>query len=191
MPFSDDHRSNASPDGRDAQHGIVAAGAFLLGWLRTLVNVIVITLLCVMIGLILIQILGRYVFNFSIAWSEETATFAQVWLVMLGAGVAMRNRQHVGIDMLIVLCPTSVQRVAKATSVLLIVWFLFVVISGSFALITIGLILKSPALQVPMAIPYLALPVGMIYFLLEMAIATLPEIRNPVPPPATSAGGVE
>lgn len=151
----------------------------LLTVLRSIVNGVAILLLCAMILLILIQILGRYVFNYSISWSEEAATFAQIWLVMLGAGIAMRNRNHVGIDFLISLCPVFMQRLAKAASFLLAAWFLVVVITGSMSLIAIGMIVKSPALQIPMAVPYYALPVGMSYFLLEFAIATLPEIRNP------------
>lgn len=133
-------------------------------------------LLAAMVGLIFAQILGRYGFNFSIAWSEESATFAQVWLVMLGAGIAMRRRQHVGIDMLVARFPAPVARVAQAASFALVVWFLAVVILGSFGLIGIGLIVKSPALQVPMALAYVALPTGMSYFLLEFALATLPPI---------------
>ena len=191
MPLSGDNNSDASLGNQAAQTRIFALGTLVLRWVRSVVNVVVIALLSAMIFLILAQILGRYVLNFSIAWSEEAATFAQVWLVMLGAGVAMRNRQHIGIDMLIVRCPANVQRIAKTASMLLIIWFLFVVVSGSFALIGIGLIIKSPALQIPMAVPYFALPAGMIYFLLEMAIVTLPEIRNPIVAANKSVRGAE
>jgi TRAP-type C4-dicarboxylate transport system permease small subunit len=150
-----------------------------LAALRYAVNGVAIILLCAMIVLILLQILGRYVFNYSISWSEEAAIFVQVWLVMLGTGIAMRNRNHVGIDILITRCPPMVQRLAKTASFLLGAWFLLVVITGSFSLIAVGLIVKSTALQIPLAIPYAALPVGVSYFLLEFALATLPEIRDP------------
>lgn len=155
---------------------VLKLGLFVL---RRIVDVACIALLCAMTGLILAQILGRYVFNYSIAWSEELAIFAQVWLVMLGAGMAMRNRNHVAVDVLIKLCPPWIQRIAKAASFALGVWLLLVIIMGSFSLIAIGQIVKSAALQIPLAVPYWALPVGMSYFLLEFALATLPEIRNP------------
>ena len=168
-----------------------SVAATALGAVRAVVNVAVVVLLVMMVALILAQILGRYVFNFSIAWSEEVATFAQIWLVMLGAGVAMRRRQHVGIDMLVVRLPFAVQRVAKTASLLLAVWFLLVVVVGSFGMLGIGLILKSPALQVPMVLPYAALPIGMSYVLLELAIATLPEIRDPALARAAAAEAPE
>jgi len=150
-----------------------------LDWLRRIVDGVLVILLCSMVGLIMFQILGRYVFNYSISWSEEAANFALVWMTMLGAGLAMRTRSHVGIDILVTRTPRRVQQVAKSASFLLGAWFLIVVIVGSFGLISLGMIVKSTALQIPMAIPYLALPVGMSYFLLEFAIATLPEIRDP------------
>jgi TRAP-type transport system small permease protein len=158
---------------------LCALGKGALFVLRRVVDAVLIFLLVAMVFLIMFQILGRYVFNYSISWSEEAATFAQVWLVMLGAGLAMRNRHHVGIDILINLCPRIVQQVAKSASFLLGVWFLLVVIIGSMGLMTIGMIVSSPALGWPMALAYGSLPVGMAYFLLEFALATLPEIRDP------------
>ncbi len=157
--------------------------SFLLRQLRRIVDAVAIVLLLAMTGLILFQILGRYVFNYSISWSEEAAIYSQIWLVMLGSGIAMRNRNHVGVDVLIALCPQVVQRVAKAASFLLGVWLLIVIIIGSFSLIAIGLIVKSAAMQIPLAIPYFAMPVGLSYFLLEFGLATLPEIRgDPIEP---------
>ena len=143
-----------------------------------------IVLFVYMVGAIFVQVIGRYVFNFSIAGAEETATFAQIWMVLFGAGIAMRRRQHVGIDVLIALCPAPVQRVALILSSLVGLWFLWVVFSGSFALIEIGKIMRSPALQWPMAIPYLALPIGIAYFALEFAIALVPRWFGAAPPSA-------
>jgi len=158
---------------------LLAAAELALLVVRRVVDAAAILLLCAMTFLILFQILGRYVFNYSISWSEEAAIFAQIWLVMLGAGIAMRNRHHVGVDFLIARCPPVVRQVARSASFLLGAAFLVVVIVGSFSLIGIGFMLKSAALQIPMAVPYIALPVGMTYFLVEFAIAVLPEIQNP------------
>jgi C4-dicarboxylate transporter DctQ subunit len=165
------------------EHDAIARIIRLLGLgltgLRRFVDAVLVLLLLSMVCLIMIQILGRYVFNYSISWSEETANFTLVWMTLLGAGLAMRNRTHVGIDLLIRRMPRLVQQIAKSASFLLGVWFLIVVIVGSFGMISLGFIVKSTALQIPMAIPYLSLPIGMGYFLLEFAIATLPEIRDP------------
>lgn len=157
----------------------VAAGCLGLRLLRRVVDIAVLALLAYMACAIMAQVIGRYFFNYSIAWSEETATFAQVWLTLLGAGVAMRYNQHVGVDFLILKTPMMVQRLVSGVALVLGVWFLGLVVVGSLSMVSIGLMVKSPALRLPMAIPYSALPVGFGYFLIEFAIATLPRVLRP------------
>jgi C4-dicarboxylate transporter DctQ subunit len=176
-----------SKGGAAAGPSVATMPARGLAWIRRIVDGVLVILLCAMVGLIMFQVLGRYVFNYSISWSEEAASFALVWMTMLGAGLAMRTRSHVGIDVLVTRTPRRVQQIAKSASFLLGAWFLVVVIVGSFGLISLGMIVRSTALQIPMAVPYLALPVGMSYFLLEFAIATLPEIRHAGRAPASRA----
>lgn len=160
---------------------------FLLTALRRCVDVMAGLLFIYMSLAIMAQILGRYVFSYSIAGTEETAVFAQVWLVLLGAGIAMRNRQHVGVDVLIRRTPERVQQLARLVSFALGMWFLWVVLIGSFSLLTIGMMVQSAALRLPMTIPYAALPVGMVYFMIEFAIASLPDILRPSQARASAA----
>ncbi|TFF22021.1 TRAP transporter small permease [Jiella endophytica] len=146
---------------------------------RRLADGLALCLFAYMAFAILIQILGRYVFNYSIAWTEETATFAQVWLALIGAGIAMRHSQHVGVDFLILKAPAVVQRIVGVAAFALGLWFLGVVVVGSLSLVAIGMMVKSSALRIPLAIPYSALPVGFGYFLLEFAIVSLPRLVRP------------
>ena len=48
------------------------------------------------------------------------------------------------------------------------------------SMVAIGMIVKSPALRIPLAIPYSALPVGFGYFLLEFAVTSIPRLLKPV-----------
>lgn len=155
--------------------------------LRRTIDLIAGLLFIYMSVAIMAQIFGRYVFGYSIAGTEETAVFAQVWLVLLGAGIAMRNRQHVGVDVLIRRAPERVQQLARLASFALGMWFLGVVFVGSFSLLAIGMMVQSAALRLPMAIPYAALPIGMAYFMIEFAIASLPEILRPAQAKSTAA----
>lgn len=150
--------------------------SFALFALRRLADALALCLFAYMAVAILIQILGRYLFNYSIAWSEETATFAQIWLTLIGAGIAMRYNQHVGVDFLILKAPQPVQRLVGTLAFALGAWFLGVVVVGSLSMVAIGLVVKSSALRIPLAVPYSALPVGFAYFLLEFALTSLPRI---------------
>lgn len=182
--------ANAQPAEGAGRSGILRALSRALWLLRRLVDVVALLLLAYMACAILIQIVGRYFFNYSIAWSEETATFAQIWLTLLGAGIAMRYNQHVGVDVLIRKAPIVVRRVTSTIAFALGAWFLGAVAVGSIAMVAIGYVVKSPALQIPMAIPYYALPIGFGYFLLEFALTSFPQILHPETSHAAEEGTV-
>lgn len=147
--------------------------------LRRVVTAAVVLFYACMLIAVLAQVLGRYVFGYSIPWAAETATFAQIWMVLLAAGIAMRRNLHVGVDVLVVKLPVRQRRTALALSGAACLWFFYHAILGSFALIEIGFIETSPALRLPMWIPYLCLPVGLSYFALEFMLALTAKWRDP------------
>lgn len=145
--------------------------ALPLALLRRGVEVMLILLLTAMFGSVLAQIAGRYLFNFSIAWATEFASYAQIWMVLLGAGYAMRTGMHVSIDTLITALPPLVGRLMMVPILGLCLWFLWVVWEGGWLLLEIGQIQTSAGLGVPMTIPYAALPASAAYLALETLIA--------------------
>ena len=132
-----------------------------------------------MIAAVLVQIAGRYLFDFAIDWTAETATFAQIWMVLLAGGLAMRDNLHVSVDALTSQLPVTALRGLIVVVTLPCLWFLSQAIAGSFALIDIGRIQSSPVLRLPMWIPYLSLPVGLGYFGLEFILAMVARWKDP------------
>jgi len=155
-----------------------AARAVVAG-LRKLVAGLVVVFFTYMIGAVLVQIAGRYLFDFAIDWTAETATFAQIWMVLLAGGLAMRDNLHVSVDALTSRLSEPVLRVLIVAVTLPCLWFLAQAIAGSFALIDIGRIQSSPVLRLPMWIPYLSLPVGLGYFALEFLLAMAARWQDP------------
>lgn len=154
------------------------AGSLTAG-IRRIVTWLVIGFFSYMAVAVLIQVIGRYVFNFSIDWAAESATFAQVWMILLAAGLAMRRNLHVSVDALVSVLPVPVLRILTVVIAIPCLWFLWHAISGSMALIDIGRIQTSPVLQIPMWIPYLSLPLGLTYFGLELILFLLAKWQDP------------
>jgi TRAP-type C4-dicarboxylate transport system permease small subunit len=152
----------------------------LLTWIRWLVAGLVILFFTYMTLAVLVQVGGRYLFDYAIDWTAESATFAQIWMIFLAAGLAMRDRLHVSVDMLTDIVPATVRRLFIVIIAAACVWFLWQAIQGSLELIDIGRIQSSPVLQVPMWIPYLSLPVGLMYFGLELLLALAARWRAPI-----------
>ena len=142
--------------------------------LRLLVSALVIVFFGYMLMAVLAQVLGRYL-AFPIAWAAESATLAQTWMVLLAAGLAMRDQLHVRVDALVALLPSPAVRFLAYVVGLACLWFLSVAIRGSVDLINVGLIETSPVLGLPIWLAYLALPLGLLYFGLELVLALVPE----------------
>jgi C4-dicarboxylate transporter DctQ subunit len=157
---------------------LTIAGRAVAG-LRVVVKWLVISFFGYMGLAVLIQVVGRYVFNYSIDWAAETATIAQIWMILLAAGLAMQEKLHVSVDALSGVLPESILRVLTVVIAVPCLWFLWQAIVGSFALIDIGRIQTSPVLQIPMWIPYLSLPIGLSYFGLELILSLVAKWKDP------------
>ncbi len=147
--------------------------------LRSIVHFLVVLLFLYMLCAILTQVLGRYLstyFDFSIAWTEETARFAQIWMILLGTGIAMQNKMHVGVDIILQYLPKKVSYGVMIVTAVASLIFLILTIVGSFKLIAIGRIQTSSAAGIPMWIVYYAMPIGLSYFAIELCLSTIKSI---------------
>ncbi len=149
-----------------------AAGAVLtriVAGVRLAVAALVVACFAYMTLAVLAQVFGRYVFNYSISWTEETARYAQIWVVLMGAGIAMRRGLHVAVDALVAMLPLAWARAFSLLVVAGALWFLGVVVYGSLPLIELGWLFEtSSVLQLPMWVIYLSLPLGAMYFAVEL-----------------------
>ena len=72
----------------------------------------------------MIQVILRFVFSSASAWAEETAVFGMIFAVYLGASLAVRERAHIRITMLVRAMPRPMQIVFIVAADAL--WFGFV-----------------------------------------------------------------
>jgi TRAP-type C4-dicarboxylate transport system permease small subunit len=126
------------------------------------------------------QVIGRYVFNYSISWSEETSRFAQIWVVMIAAGITMQRGLHVAVDTLATFLPLNVARALKVFIVAACLWFLAVVFYASIPLLKLGWTFEtSPVLLMPMWLVYICIPIGVAYWALELVLSTIERWNQP------------
>jgi len=61
------------------------------------------------VAVIIIEVFRRFVLNYSSIWGEETARYAFVYLVWIGASAAVTDRAHIRIDIIFHLVSTKVK----------------------------------------------------------------------------------
>ncbi len=126
-------------------------------------------LLAVMTLLVGVQILGRFVFGFSIFWSDELARFLLIWISFLGMSVGVRRGAHPGIASLVRALPARSARSLFTVALLLsLLFFGVMVVYGGFLVIRTWP-QRSVSLGLRMSIPYLAVPASGLLMLLHSA----------------------
>jgi TRAP-type transport system small permease protein len=147
---------------------------------RTVAAVWVVTCFVVMAVAVWVQVGGRYFFNYSIASSIEVATIAQIWMVLVGAGIAARQDLHARIDALVNLFPLPIRRLLTGAASLLGLIFLLSIVVGAVPMLRQGQFQTTPSLGLPMWIPYLGLIVGPLYFAAEVIDMAVRQWRGEV-----------
>ena len=129
----------------------------------------------VMLVVAWMHVTRRYVFNSALTWSEEFLRFTIVWYALLSASILHKRNGHLGITIIRERFPEVVQRFLRrmviylgTLTVLLVTIFGFVLVFGTWAQIT-------PALGIPVGLPYAAIPVS---FLLMTVYGIVHVIRD-------------
>jgi TRAP-type C4-dicarboxylate transport system permease small subunit len=66
-----------------------------------------------MVGLVIVNVLLRFLFSYSITWAEEVSTICFVWSVFIGASAVYKHKMDLGIDVLVLKMPATAQRYVR------------------------------------------------------------------------------
>ncbi len=119
-------------------------------------------LLAVMVSITFMQVIARYVFNYSFVWALEVTTVLFAWLIFIGMSYGVRVGSHIGVDALVKsLGPTAARIVGTIAALLCIVYAVIVTIGGYqyvSKMYEVGILMQ----DVPIGqwIPRLVLPIG-------------------------------
>src|SRR5699024_10026486 len=141
-------------------------------------KIIVAALLGAMTVLTASQVVLRYALSSPWSWAEEAVRYMFVYLIFVGAAVGIYERAHFNIPVLVDRLGKRTQKIVKRISMVVLSAFLIflIVYGGSLALGSLSQ--SSPALGIPMTIPYAAIPVGA---LLSLIFLLLPKMQREEP----------
>ena len=112
--------------------------------------------------LITLQVILRYIFNYSISWAEEFTRFAIVWMSFIAIGMGIRKGGHICVETLLLLLSDRWKRCVISLMGALGVSFGIILISIGSSLVyriySRGQV--SPAMEIPMFIVYVCVPLG-------------------------------
>lgn len=129
-------------------------------YLAKITILIVILLAAVMVLTVLVGVFFRYVLRNSLSWSEELARYLMIWAALLSISIGIKDKEHVGIQLIIRNIPIKYARILNFLVNVIILIFLSVLsYKGMFIAIK--------------AIPQLSLGLGisMFWALLSIPVA--------------------
>ena len=159
-----------------SENGIVRAEALVVKLVGLLLGLGLIAMVVVNVA----NAMGRYTGWFSLVGADELLVYGMIWIVMLGAILAARNRDHLSVNLL----PTAMNGrtgafiqvfidLATVAVSLFISWYSFVFIDRIAALNQ-----KSMGLGIPMVIPHSAILVGFLGIAAVTAFLTFVDIAR-------------
>lgn len=125
-------------------------------------EILLVFTLVAMVLLIFGQVIGRYILGSSPSWTEELARYIHIFQVWIGASYAVKLREHIRVGAFIERFGGVSRKILETVSI--IIWFaisLFLAVYGTELVLTSlqnGQV--TPAMQLPMWIPFIAIPLG-------------------------------
>lgn len=140
-------------------------GKFLDG-IEKLEKVFLAITVAIMIIVIVYQVVLRYVFAASNAWSEELARYLFIYDVMIAAAIATRKNSHLQIDAFINMLKPKTKAIYTIVATAIGIVFLVFLLGYSMILCQAAADNISAGLKIPMSIPYACMPIGAVLMIL-------------------------
>lgn len=104
---------------------------FIDGYCR-LIGYLIAAILALMVVLVFGNVFMRYALNSGFILSEELSRWLFVWLTFLGAVVALRDKGHLGTDMLVGRLGVTGKKICMGISLVLMLYCMWLVFKGSY-----------------------------------------------------------
>lgn len=135
-------------------------------------------LLCILVLLGFLQVLFRFLFNFSLDWTEELSRYIFICLVYVAASLAVQKRRHVRVEIIdMLLGPKALHYLNILVQCVWMAFSILIAVEG-YDVAQNELTQLSPALGVSMAIFYGIIPFGFGLMSLRLLQNIVADIRK-------------
>jgi TRAP-type C4-dicarboxylate transport system permease small subunit len=131
------------------------------------------------LGLIILQVVSRYIFSTPFTWTEELARFALLWFAFVSAGFVMARRIHIAVDLV-------ASKLSRRGAIVMDTFALITVVAASGVMAWAGAgfaagaaRLAAPATSLPMSVVYASAVVGFGLICLHAVLHVYLNIRHP------------
>lgn len=149
----------------------------LINFYYKLLNWLMVATVAILLVPVTLQVLSRFTELVpSYIWTEELSRFLFIWMVMLGAMIAVREGTHFDVDVWPELTPRAAARL-HIVSHLFVLLFALVFVYWGIQFVRFGWSQQSELAELPMPFIFLAWPVAGLTWILFLGEAFVADIR--------------
>lgn len=138
----------------------------------------ILVIMMTMVFVVTLQVFCRYVLNSALIWPEELTLFLMSWMTFIGAAIALRSWEHIGIDYFVRKLSPKMRKVANIMVRLAVLFFVaFLLVTGIF-LVASSSHMISEALRISLVWARLSVPVGASLMLIHILHLVYQDICN-------------
>ena len=131
-------------------------------WLEHLEEGLVIFLMAAMTLVTFMQVVARYVFNYSFVWALELTGVMFAWLIFVGMSYGVRVGAHIGVDVVVKSLGAQAARVVGSLAAFLCIVYALIVTWGGYQYVSkmhdVGILMQDMPVQ--QWIPRLVIQLG-------------------------------
>ena len=146
--------------------------------IERVLDAVLLVALVVMVASITYQVFGRYVLNHSPSWTEEVARFLMAWITMLGSAAVIRSEGHIAVTVVAESLPPRLREAVRWLRDVIIITTAGALAWYGYGFALIGARRASPALEISMYWPFLAIPVGAAMIALLLVLHRIGQLRG-------------
>lgn len=139
---------------------------------------ILVALYSVMSVIVVYAVFMRYVMRDSPDWSEELTRYIMVWSAFLAMGIALRDHRHIGLTTIVERLWGRFTKYAYLVADLAILFFFGLVLYTGIDMTLFVARQNTPSMNWPMWIPYLSVPAGAFFLVIETLILILKKLTG-------------
>lgn len=141
--------------------------------LSLVVKVICVILLGAIVTTISVSVFTRFVIFYPLNFADALAKYLMMWMAFLGSGLAIKEGEHIVVDMFVNKLGGRAKKMLLIAINIVVSIFLMIVIYYGFLYALSGRDSHDPfVFGISMLIPYLSVPVGACYMLIQINLTT-------------------
>lgn len=139
-------------------------------FLEKSLEIITIIMFFMLIGVVFLQVFSRFLLPKTPSWTEEMARFFFVYSILFGAPLALKKGDYVRVDLLTNLLPEKIQNIIDGVIYLVLTVFFIIIAVKGYVFASLGVRQYSPAMGLPMFIPYMSIGISSIFLAFYSAL---------------------